>query len=348
MQKNRALRATLAILLAWIGGRSSFLFLSNAETSMAPQQQVVALPPAQTAQEQRSISASAPAGSAMQPSDRAGNVSPVLKAELMEAASVTEIVPLSVSDVPISGAPMAQSRPPPADPNVAAVTAAQPVAESRLLSRASLSAWAIIRPTSSGSMLATNGQLGASQAGSRFQQPILASKGVPPVALNLRISTPLDQKSGREAAVGFSTRPVQSVPAELIIERRIALDRGGRNAFALIAAGGVDDRPLVRKTMLSGYAQAGMVGLARRDGFIDGALRVEQVALARDRSQFRLGAGLWGAAQPGVSRMDVGPIVAVKQGVGSVNLRISAEYRWRVAGQARPASGPVLSIGADF
>jgi hypothetical protein len=99
---------------------------------------------------------------------------------------------------------------------------------------------------------------------------------------------------------------------------------------------------------LSGYAQTGIVGFARGDGFVDGALQIERALLDRNHTGLRLGVGVWGAAQPNVARIDVGPILAVKQRIGPASLRISAEYRWRVAGQARPASGPALSIGTDF
>jgi hypothetical protein len=30
------------------------------------------------------------------------------------------------------------------------------------------------------------------------------------------------------------------------------------------------------------------------------------------------------------------------------SLRLSAEYRFRIAGDARPGSGPVLTLGSDF
>jgi hypothetical protein len=213
---------------------------------------------------------------------------------------------------------------------------------------AAVSTWAILRPSSSVPILATNGQLGASQAGIRIQQPILRKEEHALAALNLRLSTPLDQKLGREAAIGLSVRPNKRLPIELILERRVALDRGGRNAFALIAAGGFDDKRLIKKISMSGYAQTGMVGLAQKDGFVDGSFRVEQKLLDRKHTGFRIGGGVWAATQPGVERIDLGPILAVKQKVGAANFRISAEYRWRAVGQARPASGPALTIGTDF
>lgn len=346
MQKNRALRATALILLTWIGGRSTFLLLSSNAENLAPigQKLVTALPVAQGGGDNRGIAEPIIARPTVL-AVRMDSPVPSLQDGIMENPQASGIMPPPVQSAPLIP-PMPRTQP--ATAAVSAPVAAPEISQSSRFSGASLSAWAIVRPDSSGTILATNGQLGASQAGVRIQLPLFPSAGKAPVAFNLRASTPLDQKLGSEAGLGLSVRPVQDVPAELIIERRVALDRGGRNAFAVIAAGGIDDQPLTGKMTVSGYAQGGVVGLSRKDSFIDGALRVEQVIFNHKRTGLRFGAGLWGAAQPGVSRVDLGPIMAVKQSIGGASLRISAEYRWRVAGQAQPASGPALAIGADF
>ena len=196
--------------------------------------------------------------------------------------------------------------------------------------------------------MATNGQLGASQIGIRIQQPVAYIGARQVASLNVRVSAPIDQRPGREAGIGVAIRRSAVVPFELIAERRIALGEGGRNAFAMIAVSGFDDLRVAPGLTLSGYAQAGVVGFRKRDGFADGAGRIERILFDRKRSAVRIGTGIWGAAQPGITRLDIGPLAALKQKVGSSNIRISAEYRWRISGQARPASGPALSIGADF
>ncbi|QHL89999.1 hypothetical protein GVO57_03095 [Sphingomonas changnyeongensis] len=120
----------------------------------------------------------------------------------------------------------------------------------------------------------------------------------------------------------------------------MAIERGGRNAVALTLFGGVDDVMLPHGLRLSGYGQAGLVGLKRRDAFVDALVRVERPLGAR----LRLGAALWGGAQPGAARLDAGPQLALRLG----RMRIAAEWRQRIAGRARPGSGPALSLGADF
>lgn len=211
-----------------------------------------------------------------------------------------------------------------------------------------VSAWAIIRPTGGTPTLATNGQLGASQVGVRVQLPVLRLANGLTAAFNLRVSAPIDQATGREAGIGFAVRRAGVVPVELIVERRVGLDRDGRNAFAIIAASGVDDVAVGAQVMLTGYVQAGAVGLARRDRFIDGAARVERVVFGRNAARARIGAAVWGAAQPGLSRIDLGPTISTTLRIGTARVRLASEYRWRVAGRARPGSGPAASIGADF
>jgi hypothetical protein len=349
MQTNRALRATMTIIFGWIGARSSFLLLSSGAEISAPliRQSEAALRTPEAIIYKRLISQPAMTKRTVQNIKASPDirlVTPETDKVILNQIATNQGSARSTQSAVI-GAPvqiLLQAPPRASDGPLDYVRH-----QSRFLNP-SVSAWAILRPASSGPILATNGQLGASQAGIRIQQPLLRRGERSLIALNLRLSAPLDQNLGREAGIGLVTRPVRRIPVELIFERRVALDRGGRNAIAVIAAGGFDDKPLISKVSLSGYAQAGMVGFVRNDGFIDGALRIEQPLFDSHHTGLRVGAGLWSAAQPGVARIDVGPILAIKQRVGSANLRISAEYRWRVAGQARPASGPALSIGTDF
>ncbi len=354
MQRNRALRATAIIIFGWVGLRTSFLLMSSNVEISAPvtgalvRQSAAILPIAPTVVDSRAIIPPEIAQSTM----RTDKIQPdKTKSDMLVVVTETHkqiVQEFVAAQQPISartGTPSQTSLPMPSRSPDASPGS---VLHSRRFPNLSISAWAIFRPAGSGLNLATNGQLGASQAGVRVQQPLLHIGPRLPIAFNLRVSAPLDQKLGREAGIGLATRPVKQVPVELILERRVALDRGGRNAFAVIAAGGFNDKRLVNKVSLSGYAQTGIVGFVRGDGFVDGALQIERALLNQNHTELRLGAGFWGAAQPGVARIDVGPILAVKQRLGPASLRISAEYRWRVAGQARPASGPALSIGTDF
>jgi hypothetical protein len=347
MQTNRALRASAIIIFGWIGLRSSFLLMSSgAEISASPTPQLAAvLPINQTNFKDGAIAKPEIIGPTIQHAQTISDVRPLAAETKMVTAQ--QIDPFQEDALIVQPAPVdpARQAAPQTLPRSQEAKAEYSHVVSSKLFDLRVSAWAIVRPMSSDLNLTTNGQLGGSQAGFRIQQPLLRRQRT---ALNLRISTPLDQRLGREAGIGLSTRSIEPVPIELIVERRVALDRGGRNAFAAIMAGGFDNERLIKKISISGYLQTGIVGFSRKDGFIDGALRVEQALLDRDRTGLLIGGGLWGAAQPNVERIDVGPIVAISQKLGSANIRISADYRWRIAGQARPGSGPVLSIGTDF
>lgn len=212
----------------------------------------------------------------------------------------------------------------------------------------SLSAWAVVRPDAGPVGLSPNGQLGGSQFGFRIQRRLVEPVASVTVAANMRVSTPLRQPKGKEAGLGLAIRRSGAVPIELIAERRIGLDRGGRDAFAGLVATGIDDVPLPAGLRLSGYAQTGIVGARKRDGFADGSLRVEHDVGAIRGIALRLGGAASGAIQPGVSRLDLGPSVAARFRLGKANLRLAGEWRERVAGSARPGSGPALVLGLDY
>ncbi len=55
--------------------------------------------------------------------------------------------------------------------------------------------------------------------------------------------------------------------------------------------------------------------------------------------------GLWGGVQPGLYRVDAGPRLSMNVGRG---IRLHADYRQRLAGEAAPSSGPALTIAGDF
>lgn len=113
-----------------------------------------------------------------------------------------------------------------------------------------------------------------------------------------------------------------------------------------MAYGGVSDFRVAGPVLLDAYAQAGVVGLRSRDLFADGAL---QLSLPVDEdSGLRAGAGVWGAAQPGLARLDVGPQASMRLPVAGRSVRVSAEWRFRVAGEAAPRSGPALTLSTDF
>lgn len=248
---------------------------------------------------------------------------------------------IALADAPDAQAPVAL---PPSSSPVSPIQPPQPMARPASPSRRfSVSSWAIMRGNGPRAGLAAAGQLGGSQAGIRMRYDLGSG-----MALAARISGPLRQRRGKEAAIALDWRPAKKLPLTFTLERRAGLDPGGRDAFAAGAFGGFDGASLPLGLRADGYAQAGVVGLKRRDLYADGALRMERTVAETGKVRIGAGAGLWGGAQPGVSRLDVGPQVVAHAPLGPVALRAGFEWRARLAGTARPGSGPALSIGADF
>jgi hypothetical protein len=204
--------------------------------------------------------------------------------------------------------------------------------------RWSLSTWAFVRQGNP-QQLATAGSIGGSQVGARATYALTNQ-----IALSARLYSPWSKPSGAEAALGLEVQPLRTVPVRLLAERRQALWRDGRSAFAVMAHGGVSEQPVIGPVRLDAYAQAGIVGLRSRDGFVDGALRLG-VPVSDD---FKVGLGAWGAAQRGAARLDLGPQASYRLPVLGGGINASLEWRVRVAGDARPGSGPALTLSTDF
>lgn len=209
------------------------------------------------------------------------------------------------------------------------------------IDRLQLSTWALLRSQQAGvagsQPLASGGSLGASQAGARLTYNFTRQ-----IAATFRSSSNVGRRGG-EVAAGVRIQPLAGVPVWLNAERRQRVGRygGGRSAFALFFESGVYDRAMPFHFLLDGYVQGGVVGLRRRDRFIDGGLTLTQPVYR----QFSAGAGVWGGAQPGLYRVDAGPRVTIRV---RPNLKVHVDYRQRLAGNATPGSGPAITLAGDF
>jgi len=209
------------------------------------------------------------------------------------------------------------------------------------LDRLQLTSWALLRSQQAGiagsRSLASGGQLGASQAGLRVTYNIDRL-----LALTGRLSSEVGRRGG-EVAGGIRVHPLASIPVWLTAERRqmIGSDGGGRNAFAFFAEAGLYQRPLPWSFSLDAYLQGGVVGLRSRDLFVDGGAWVSRPVYRN----FSAGFGVWGGAQPGLYRVDAGPRVTMRV---RKNLKVHVDWRQRLAGNARPGSGPALTLAGDF
>ncbi|HEX6375672.1 MAG TPA: hypothetical protein VFZ91_08115 [Allosphingosinicella sp.] len=333
MSRSPPLRFLVAVLGGWAAMRAALL--GPAWWSVAPAATGAAAP--------------APARASIGPLRTPGLVAPPGPAPLRRrpvaaafagtppAPATLAVDPLSAgpADRPAAGAEAAEPLPPAPPPDLAALGKA---AGDR---RWSLHGWALLRP-GGGPGLAAGGTLGGAQAGLRAGWR-LNRDPARPLALAARLSSPIGGRAAAEAALGIEWQPSRRLPLRLLAERRQRLAAGGRSAFGLTVHGGVGEAALGR-LRIDAHAQAGLVGVRSRDLFGDGALRVSLPAGGRAR----LGAGAWAAAQPGVARLDLGPQASLRLPLAGRAVTVAADWRVRVAGNARPGSGPVLTVATDF
>ncbi|SEL62082.1 hypothetical protein SAMN05216382_2312 [Sphingomonas palmae] len=220
--------------------------------------------------------------------------------------------------------------------------AARPVAPALpARTRWSGSAWALVRGSGDAGGVATP-QLGGGQVGARVAYRLDARGRLAAVA---RVAAALGTRQ-QEGAFGIEWQSTR-LPVRIVAEQRVGISnlRGGP-ALGLI--GGVSALPLGAGFHADGYVQAGVVARSQADAYVDGALVATRTIAARGRTRVELGLGAWGAAQRGAARLDVGPSAVLVLPVARQALRIGVQWRERVAGHARPGSGAVLSLGADF
>ncbi len=207
-------------------------------------------------------------------------------------------------------------------------------------SRLAGSAWLIARNGSAPGVV--GGQLGASQAGIRATYALGSRRRF---ALAARLSAPLSGR-GKEAAVGIDWQPTRA-PIHVIAEHRVALD-GGRGGPMVGVVGGFGPVAVIPGLHLEGYGQAGVIARDGGEGFGDGALRASHPLRSIGGLRIDIGAGIWGGAQRGAARLDIGPSLGIVLPVGRDAVRVTADWRQRIAGDARPDSGPAVSLGTNF
>jgi hypothetical protein len=224
---------------------------------------------------------------------------------------------------------------------------ANPPAQTSSSPRIQLSAWVLMRGGSAPAGAFTD-QLGGSQAGIRVRTDLLRLDRQVSFGPTLRLSAALQSNAEREIAPGVSLRLNRAIPIEIIAERRIDLSGRSSDRWAALVATGVNDVPLARTFRLNGYAQAGLVGGGARSGFAGGSITITRPVGATSASRASAGIGSWAEAQRGSVRLDIGPVVTARIEPVGTPVSLSAQWRFRVAGRAAPASGPALVIATDF
>lgn len=249
---------------------------------------------------------------------------------------VTQVKPRAGESAAASYTPVSQAGAGAADGGVQVPLAPLPASPPNT-SRWAADVWLALRQGGEGGLGV--GQLGGSQGGARVTYALDDQRRV---SLSARIFAPLRGR-GAEGGFGLDLRPTRA-PVHLLLEQRVGLDGGGMQPAVAIIGGGAIDLP--RRWRLDGYGQAGAV--RRRGGFADGAVQLMAPITEGAGLRLEAGSGAWGAAQRGAARLDVGPSAALVFPARGASLRLQLDYRVRVAGDARPGSGPALSLGGSF
>lgn len=285
----------------------------------------------------------APAFAAVRPPPRS-TPPPVARGSRRASAEMSQAAPLaSPASFLIGASPDARPAPP------AFAPAASPASASDT-SRWSADAWLLLRRGGKAGLgAAATATYGASQAGAVVRYRLAPGSEHRP-AVYLRGTAALNGSRQKDAALGLSARPLASVPVVAAVEVRITDDRFGSRvrpvAMAVTELPPVDLPGGLRGEV---YVQAGYAGGKDATAFADGQARADRPVARLGEAELRAGVGLWGGAQEGAARLDVGPSASMAVPVTEkVNVRASIDWRFRVAGDAAPASGPALTLSAGF
>lgn len=240
-------------------------------------------------------------------------------------------------------------QPAPGVPAAAPMLAAAPAqAIVAAASRWSADAWLLMRDDTASPILSGRPSYGRSQAGGVLRYRLAPASPLRPHAY-VRASSALAGAREQELATGLSARPLASLPVRVAVEARIGeTDRGTRIRPAAYAVTEFPPLRLPHGLRAEAYAQGGYVGGDYATAFVDGQARLERPLIRRGEVELSAGAGLWGGAQRDAARLDLGPTAAVTFRLGEARGRVAADYRFRVAGDAEPSSGPALTLSAGF
>ena len=194
-----------------------------------------------------------------------------------------------------------------------------------------------------------SGQYGGSQSALLMTIPLLEfpkDDSVSRFALIGRASVAHDDLHAREWAAGLRWRPSAAFPAQLSLERHFRPNRP--DAFAAFVSGGHDSTSLPLGFALDGYGQAGFVTGKSGGGFADAQLHILRNMANHGHAKLAAGAGAWAGGQSDIMRIDIGPSVRAGLQAGSKQLQLDVSWRFRIAGDARPADGPAVTLSTSF
>jgi hypothetical protein len=232
---------------------------------------------------------------------------------------------------------------------------AGPAAEqvSRAARRWSGDAWLLLRhdgattpPASAGPIPAT---YGANQTGTVLRYA-LSRQDSHHLAAYGRVTSALNGTVDSEVALGLQGRPLASVPVVALGEVRVSRQADGVHLRpSVMAVTQLAPFPLALGAQGDLYLQGGYVAGPYATAFIDGQAHFDRHLTAIGKGELLIGGGGWGGAQKGASRLDLGPEATWRFGLGrKTSARLSVDYRFKVAGDAQPPSGPAMTLAAGF
>ncbi len=189
---------------------------------------------------------------------------------------------------------------------------------------------------------------GANQMGGILRYK-LGDAGSSAPQLAVRTYRALIEARESQLGLGVSTRPIASMPIRSHLEIQTAVHPADTEVRA---AGFVTtELPAIElsdRVDAEVYAQAGYVSGTHASLFAQG-----QALVSRDLSEFRLdnlrvGAGAWAGAQRGAERIDIGPSIHVTAQLADTPVRLSLDWRERIAGDALPPSGIAATVSTHF
>lgn len=229
-----------------------------------------------------------------------------------------------------------------------------PLAKSRGQKRWSIDAWVFLRENSA-TLLNQPGvrpSYGRSQQGAVVRYRLADTKRHEP-SLYARYTRALAGDRATDLAAGVEAKPFAKLPLRAHAELRATRSNGRTDwrPAAFVTAGVYEQLPL--GLTLRGYGQAGYVGGDFATAFIDGQAVADREVAKFDlgrmgEGKVNLGGGVWGGAQKGAERVDIGPSANVVVPVNDAPVRLQLDYRLRVAGDAQPDSGMALTLSTGF
>lgn len=257
---------------------------------------------------------------------------------------------LAAALFPTQAAPASRVAPqvrPPVWPGIPAAAPAPVRAASSAPLRWSGDGWLLLRHDAASQLVPGRPAYGRSQAGAVVRYSLAPATARRP-QVYVRTSTALTGPRERELAAGFSARPVPGLPVRVAGEMRASETDRTRLRPAAYAVTEILPQALPFGARGDVYLQAGYVGGEFATVFVDGQARAVRPLVSAAGAEVEVGAGAWGGAQEGSARLDIGPTVAISFPLGGVYGRVAADYRFRIAGDAEPSSGPALTVSAGF